>query len=391
MYLLEPRVGVNGLPVFTTNLYSGETAPKMLTLPAEIVFCIADFIGVDPNIESILCLMQVNKRLRILLFHWKGFSALRMVRRSRPGASTIINRLFKFVIPNLKVNVYRFDANGYPEFKDWHLRSLSATTPSLESLDLRGCNRLTEECMIEYFQTACPNCPACFGVEGSSSSGYSADTTNKEGQSHHIKPLKQLILSYIPRVTNRVLAVIGERCSNLELLNIGQLRYYKFDDDGIKALLHYSNSNLMEIDLFGCDNLSDASLFAIAKGCPKLEILNVKGCFLIGNPGVQSIMLNCLQIRHLDISYCWRLTDELFSVILSTSASTSDNSILADSIVAAQRLSYLQIEYCYQLGDPTLAYLSRLSNLQMISCAQCPAMTVETKRMISRKIMIADS
>ena len=357
----------------------------METLPAEIIFCVADFIGVDPNIESILCLMQVSKRLRILLLHWKGFSALRMVRRSRPGASTTINRLFKFVIPNLKVNVYRFDANGYPEFKDWHLRSLAATTPSLEYLDLRGCNRLTEECMIEYFQTACPDCPACFGVEGSRSNS-SGDGAHTNKGVHHIKPLKQLILSYIPRVTNRVLAVIGERCSNLELLNLGQLRYYKFDDDGIKALLHYPNSNLIEIDLFGCDNLSDASLFAIAKGCPKLEIFNVKGCFLIGNPGVQSIMLNCLKIRHLDISYCWRLTDELFSVVLSTSTSTSD-----DSIVAAQRLSYLQIEYCYQLGDPTLVYLSRLSNLQMISCAQCPAMTVETKRMISRKIMITDT
>ena len=120
-------------------------------LPGEIIFLIANYVGIE-NFNVIMILMQANKKLRRILLSWPKWTCLKLPRSlyklSNENDKNIVGKLFHFIIPNLNVKLLRFDANNYGGFKDYHLRILSSQTPTLEYLNLRGSFKLTEACMI---------------------------------------------------------------------------------------------------------------------------------------------------------------------------------------------------------------------------------------------------
>ncbi|EYU41974.1 hypothetical protein ABFS82_10G008600 [Erythranthe guttata] len=148
---------------------------------------------------------------------------------------------------------------------------------------------------------------------------------------------------------------IGQRCHFLEELDLTD---NEIDDEGLKSisrctklsslklgiclnisgegLIHIGVclSKLKEIDLYRSAGITDSSIWAIARGCPGLEMINIayckfisdhslmslstcsklkiiesRGCPLITSLGLAAIAKGCRQIVKLDIKKCHNIDD----------------------------------------------------------------------------------
>jgi hypothetical protein len=252
-----------------------------------------------------------------------------------------------------------FSANGNTEFRDTHLQHLQKNCAQLKSLDLRQ-TKITSAEMIDFLSTHCGNqCARCDG-----------DQT-----SLHTKRLRRLNVSDKPSMDDSVLKCIGERCPELHELDLGQLRTYRFTDQGIQQMVQGPISNsLRKLILAGCDSLTDDSVLAIADTCRELAYFDCKGAFLIGNRGISSLLANC-PIIFLDASYCWRLSDELFCPV-------GTNPEFAHSLVE------LIIRFCYQLSDNSLLLLEHLPNLKKLDICNVDGVTVRGVTRLHQKQVI---
>jgi len=62
----------------------------------------------------------------------------------------------------------------------------------------------------------------------------------------------------------------------------------------------------------------------IAKGCTNLIELNLSGCEFITNAGVLEIANHLLELQQLDLSSCWHITDESIEALATNCTKLTD-------------------------------------------------------------------
>ncbi len=166
-----------------------------------------------------------------------------------------------------------------------------------------------------------------------------------------------------PAVTDAALVSIGAGCTNLRHLSIGGCT--QITDIAITGIIKGCR-HLQSLDVSGCTTLTDAAfasvethglglqrvnmalcnqetitnatLYAIAKGCSALRDLNMSFCWqeTITDEALVAIAAGCPQLQHLDISSCWQRT-------------ITDVALVA---IARQcvNLRHLDIRFCRQLA-----------------------------------------
>jgi len=72
------------------------------------------------------------------------------------------------------------------------------------------------------------------------------------------------------------------------------------------------NNNIKSLNMHGCIELTDFSLFSIAKKCKMLERFYISDCDNITNNGVEAIM-KCEKLTCLTLSKCGKISDSVFS------------------------------------------------------------------------------
>jgi hypothetical protein len=192
-------------------------------LPSEMIFLILSHL----NISNTLLLIQTCKGLQNQILAWNGWRHIKLFRSlnlSSKEIEMINNRLF-LLLKRTTIPLLSFDVNGVSHFDDDDLNLLEEFTPTLVSVDLRNASRLSERALACFFSASCPDCPICQPSH--------SHVALKDAK--HLKPLKELNLSNLPSLTDSILGLIGERCSHLEKLDIGQLRDYRFSEEGIRA------------------------------------------------------------------------------------------------------------------------------------------------------------
>ncbi|KAJ3345661.1 hypothetical protein HDU91_007284 [Kappamyces sp. JEL0680] len=211
-----------------------DTRLSLGDLPNEIVYLVLDYL----HTPTILALLRLCRGMQTRLTFWPGWSHIQLAKSSAKDSRTLVCQMFA-LLPRLNVPVLSFVLNHFDDFGDRHLRQLQPFASSLQLLDLRGASRLSERALCEFFSTACANCPLCQTEPGPAARPDSAKATTlldtPDGSRVHTKPLKALTLSNLPALTDAVLGLIGSRCSKLEKLDIGQLRDYRFTDDGLRS------------------------------------------------------------------------------------------------------------------------------------------------------------
>ena len=70
-----------------------------------------------------------------------------------------------------------------------------------------------------------------------------------------------------------------------------------------------------ELDLSGCQCLTDAGLISLARSCPGLRALNVSSCYELTDAAFQALGGACSGLASLNVCGCDRLTDAGLSAL----------------------------------------------------------------------------
>ena len=157
--------------------------------------------------------------------------------------------------------------------------------------------------------------------------------------------------------------------SPLQKLNLGNSNITDTSMFRMKFL-----SELTEIGLSWCSGITDQGIIALSTCCPKLQYIDLKSC-QITDVAINAIARNCNYLTRLDVSGCMLVSDEGFENLVQNIISQNeagnipsrirsvsiDNSYKA--IAKSRGLTSLNIVWCSQLTDTTLAALRKLATL----------------------------
>ncbi|KAK7912269.1 F-box domain-containing protein [Apiospora marii] len=149
-------------------------------------------------------------------------------------------------------------------------------------------------------------------------------------------------------------------CSRVERLTLTNCK--DLSDDGLMALVK-NNPNLLALDISQdskvnneVSKITEASIFAIAENCRKLQGLNVSGCKNISNESMIALAESCKYIKRLKLNDCDQLND---SAILAF-ANNCPNILEID------------LHACSNIGnEPVTALLAKGQSLRELRLASC--------------------
>ncbi|KAG9063701.1 Transcription factor COE1 [Linnemannia hyalina] len=120
----------------------------------------------------------------------------------------------------------------------------------------------------------------------------------------HFPNLVSLNLSRTSGVTDTALALIVDRCQYLETVNIAYCR--QVTDLGLFSVAKFCRRNLRVLHLTGNLKMTDASLLAVAKHCPRIEKLFLGECSRITDSALEWIARSCssTSLKELELHRC---------------------------------------------------------------------------------------
>ena len=182
----------------------------------------------------------------------------------------------------------------------------------------------------------------------------------------------------------------GDRVNGMTLLGLDtsslrniRLCYSRIQDKDILSLAH-GCSNLTEIGLFDCCNITDESMISLARCCRQLISVDVEKCSNITDRGLTAYadtfcnvydavslpeMDNGSLLRNINLSYCIRITDIGISALgqschLLSNINLSDCDQVTDVGISALGRS------CHLLSNINLSGCKKISEIGRASCRE---------------------
>jgi hypothetical protein len=151
--------------------------------------------------------------------------------------------------------------------------------------------------------------------------------------------LRRVELSWCPALTDAGLTSLVERCGPADRLRDVSFAGTCVTDVGAAALAA-GCPRIRRVDLSHCRSITDRGVRALAVGCRRLERVSFAGCGHVSDAGLEALIRNCLALTSVDFS--------------QTTLKT-----VTPLVLAASRLSRLNVDDCKQLMSPPLDVCSR--------------------------------
>lgn len=181
---------------------------------------------------------------------------------------------------------------------DAGLESLGNTCLTLRHVNLAYCPCISDSGLRALSKGCCHltaiKISFCRGVSGVGLRGCSSTLVHVDAESCNLEP-------------EGIMAIVSG--GGLKFLNIAGLSWSNFRD-GLAAIGNGFAARLKILSLRMCRTVSDASIVAIAKGCPQLQEWNLASCHEVRLPGWASIGLNCHNLEKLHVNRCRNLCDQ---------------------------------------------------------------------------------
>lgn len=143
----------------------------------------------------------------------------------------------------------------------------------------------------------------------------------------------------------------------------------------------FDNQPIREIDLSGCDKITDASILYLAKKAPQLQVANLSFCNLITFEGIKSLCTHCTQLQTISLYHC-HINDATLIHIANTLPALKSLTIAGCNLITETAISkisqkctellYLDISHCKSINSSSIkAICSSLSNLQHLDLSWC--------------------
>ena len=148
--------------------------------------------------------------------------------------------------------------------------------------------------------------------------------------------LKSLIVNFAQGLTDEAL----NKLSSSQILHEICLRKgNNFTNEGLSIFLSTLDfSQLQDLNLSECSNLSNGGAFLIATNCPNLKNLSLCWCWEIDETGIIPIVTTCNKMETMDLTGMHQLTGECFLLIPET----------------MPNLRHLKLEMCNNIQDDIL-------------------------------------
>jgi hypothetical protein len=135
-------------------------------------------------------------------------------------------------------------------------------------------------------------------------------------------------------------------------------------------------SDLEELGLACCTQLTVKSLLHIAKACPSLKLLKLKGCYKVTQMGVQTVIEKCTQLQTLNLEGLQIITDSTLKYLAANHPlSLRSLNIWGCKVTDAgveelfkncHQLEELIMKRCTQVTDEPFQYLAFLHNVKVL-------------------------
>ena len=287
------------------------------------------------------------------------------------------------------------DLEGCCNIDDVAVRELSLCCPQLVSVNFAGCLNITNETLKELSR-------ACTNIENLSlkkcvqiSDPVFEELGNK---------LRNLDLSECNQITDNAVLSISRKSERLTSL---KLSGKQITDKSVHQVA-ISSPNLRELELNGCENISDYTIQCLARGCPELNSLCLSSCknitlaafqpnynvnsnpstpvysspfspsFMAGNSPTPSFN----NLQYLDLTLCVNVTDEaldniadrcpnLLELNLSSCEGITDKGLTC-LVKKCRNIQSLYLYRCIRITDDAIVQVANhCRSLKKLSLRNC--------------------
>eukprot|EP00040_Diaphanoeca_grandis_P004252 m.27783 g.27783 ORF g.27783 m.27783 type:complete len:455 (+) comp15808_c1_seq1:137-1501(+) len=207
-------------------------------------------------------------------------------------AITRVCRKFKMICKELIVT--NIDLRLFPQNRitDAALENLANRFFSVQSLSLNGYKNITLDCVNGIGEESRQRLKVL-----DLSSKREVDDKWLETIGRGFPQLESLYLSSCGLISRKGLGAISDGCTNLKTLDMGWC--IKVDDDALTHLAHCTK--LRKINLHGCTLITDTGLEVLTKGCKGLIALDLKMCDNITDDGIRAVVASCRFLKKLGL------------------------------------------------------------------------------------------
>ena len=210
-------------------------------------------------------------------------------------------------------------------------------------------------------------------------------------------------------VDDSSIASLADNCAELQVLKIDGC--HKITDSGLACLqkceklikcsatrlpevtgrpLQYLSTELTELDLSDCGNVTDEVMDAVCKNCKKLELIAIKRLSsTLSDATIRAIYTNCPALHTLEISGNTRITSRAMLTMASklihlTSLSVAGIPTVDDSIVTTfarnfKKLTRLDCRQCVLISNMGVVQLANeAQSLKELFLSGCTAISDES-------------
>src|SRR6218665_225707 len=361
----------------------------------EILTMIFTFLDVrDKGRVGLVCIAWRDAAYNRLV--WRGVEAKLHLRRSNPSLFPSLRRrgIKRVQILSLRRNLRDLIVDGIPTLESLSLsgcynltdsvlgNALSQELPSLTTLNLSLCKQITDSTLsriasnLKYLES--------LDVGGCSNVSDNGILLIACG----LKKLKILNLRSLRGISNKAVehmtgisTMSVQGMPHLERLSLQDCQ--QLSDNSLKHIGE-KMSNLKVLNLSFCTTITDAGLRFLAK-MPALQELNLRVCGNISDVGIGYLSAGNLRLTSLDVSFCERVTNQslihisqgmfhLKSLSLGSCPIADDG--LRSLAEAISNLRSRDIGQCCRVTDHGLAIIAEhLKNLESVDLYGCTKVT----------------
>lgn len=264
----------------------------------------------------------------------------------------------------------------------------------IRRINLRGCKAVTDMSMLTVFRY-------CRLLEELSLDDCNQLTDNTCTSLSFFCPLIVHLNLASCNVSNLSLEAIGQNCPNLKLIDISNCN--RITPKGIESLVKKCKNLLSFISVAcGPNTINDEALAVIGEHCHQLKLINLNGCFAVTDQGVKCLAEGCPRLVNCCLSKCHTITDQslislgqfchhLRTLGLNDCQHVTDNGfqVLAQN---CNLLENLDLEDCALITDQTLYHLtSNCPNLKRLALSHCDKITDEGIKYIGKNVNVSES
>lgn len=197
--------------------------------------------------------------------------------------------------------------------------------------------------------------------------------------------LQSLDVTYCRKLTDKGFLAVSVGCRNLKTLRLAGC---KLVSNVLLQALSTNCHNLEELSLQGCSNITDSGLTDLVKGCKRISFLDMNKCSNVGDVGISNLSEACAySLKTLKLLDCFKVGDEsilslarfcrnLETLIIGGCRDVSDESIKSLASACKKSLRNLRMDWCCNISDASLRCIFvECRNLEAIDIGCCEEVT----------------